>query len=303
MIRRGSGSVAANASRRASEPAGPRGRPRHRPRRHGSDRQLQPARTALEERLVHAHRRGRRPDAAVDQADRLAAAPGPCRPRRTARGGPGRRRAADRWPASCSRAAAAPNGPSRAQRGGLVDRRAAGSAGSSGLDGQRATSAPSRSMSQPRPRGPRPAGRRRWPGRRRARRRARPTARRRTRRRRWHPERGFVTRSALRPVAHEHDLRSWRSTPVASTHRLRGPGRRGGARRWPCRRRSLTMKLACFSLTTAPPTRRALEAQPSMSAPGRVALRDCGSTLPADWQAERLVGLPPAADLVEPRRR
>ena len=63
--------------------------------------------------------------------------------------------------------------------------------------------------------------------------------------------------------------------------RALGPARPGGARRSPCRRWSLTMKLACFSLTTAPPTRVPFRPSRSMMPPAEssVGLRN---TLPAD---------------------
>ena len=65
---------------------------------------------------------------------------------------------------------------------------------------------------------------------------------------------------------------------------------------------SLTMKLACFSLTTAPPMRSALETQAVDDRAGRLALR-IAKDAARRGQAERLVLLAPAPDLVEPRRR
>ena len=63
---------------------------------------------------------------------------------------------------------------------------------------------------------------------------------------------------------------------------------------------SLTMKLACFSDTTAPPIRWPLRPGLLDEPPGRVAV-GVAEDAPGRRQPERLVGLAPAADLVEAR--
>ena len=101
------------------------------------------------------------------------------------------------------------------------------------------------------------------------------------------------------PVAREDDLEAAdrcraRRRTVART---RSPSRRTSAALPPW---SLTMKLACFSLTVAPPIAPALQPQRVDDAAGRVTggLRNDAA---GRWHAQRLMRLAPAADLVEPR--
>ena len=227
------------------------------------------------------------------------AAPGPCRPRRTAR--------AARWPRPA---------PGRVRRepvdGGADRERALGAErGRVVVGGGRPAVAPMVGR-QPPPRGRRgrsgpgstgwPASaraRRRWPSRRRSRRRARPTGRRAGRR----P--GPGSRRASRLMRPPPSRTSRRGTRPRTRARCRAAATTS-ARTCSASRRtsvavpfwSLTMKLACFSDTTAPPIRRPLRPAASMSrpaeSPGRVAEDAAGGRQP-----ERLVGLAPAADVVE----
>ncbi len=156
---------------------------------------------------------------------------------------------------------------------------------------RRGRSAPARRRGRPR-RGPR-----RSRSRTRSRRRARPRARR-AGRRPAGARRAHDVGLPAGPVADELDLEGEVDPGL-------GPGpRRGRAR--PRRRTSaavpfwsLTMKLACFSETTAPPIRRPLRPASSMRRPAD-SPSGLRKTLPADRQPERLVGLPPVTDLVEP---
>ena len=60
------------------------------------------------------------------------------------------------------------------------------------------------------------------------------------------------------------------------------------------------MKFACFSETTAPPIRSPFRPAASISRPAEIARR-IAEDAARRGQPERLVGLPPVADLVEPR--
>ena len=159
---------------------------------------------------------------------------------------------------------------------------------------------PSRSMRTCSTSCPRRPGPRRWPSRRRARRRARPTGRRAGRR----PAAGPVARSRSPATASRTSRRGTRSRTRARRRARRadhGPdvlARRRTSAAVPFW--SLTMKLACFSDTTrrrsAWPLSPAAVDQPAGRVVRRVAEDAAGRR-----QAERLVGLAPAADVVEPR--
>ena len=99
------------------------------------------------------------------------------------------------------------------------------------------------------------------------------------------------------PVAQEHDLER-ESVPVAraTSARTRSARRRTSAA---VPLRSLTMKLACFGLTVAPPSVTPLSPRPSISAPADGPSGGLRNTLPALGMPEGLVGLAPVPDVVE----
>ena len=256
-----------------------------------------PRHSRLKMRLVHADRRGGHARPGVGQAGRLeqrldgaVLAERPVErddhDRRGSRGGQPVDGGAERDRAGRRRARP---GRRRSRPGG---RRAD--------DRPAATTSRRRGRSGPaRRRGRRRPARRRSPCPTRSRRRARPTAR-----RAGHDDR----RSGRSPVIGRRlasrSSRRANSISNASSRRAgRGPrpgrARRAGGRPPRCPFWSLTMKLACFSETTAPPIRRPLSPAASISRPAE-SPRRVAEDAPGRRQPERLVRLAPAADVVEP---